>query len=160
MATVLTEQQQRWKSYFVLLRVTYSPTIYGDRIVAFPLWQWLCERSTLLRNTFSAVLICFHMNLRVPWSAGNFFNSCKPVSFSRRTLHHGVSKYSIQGNFTMIVGKATTTSLHSPMVVTLNDPLSETQIALQNGTWRNVTLILWEINLNRLIEELQINNGW
>jgi len=24
---------------------------------------------------------------------GNFLTSCKPVSFSRRTLHHGVSKY-------------------------------------------------------------------
>jgi len=28
----------------------------------------------------------------VPSNAGNFLNSCKPVSFSRRTLHHGVSK--------------------------------------------------------------------
>ena len=27
-------------------------------------------------------------------NAGNFLTSCKPVSFSRRTLHHGVSKYS------------------------------------------------------------------
>jgi hypothetical protein len=26
------------------------------------------------------------MNLRVPYSVGNFFTSCKPVSFSRRTL--------------------------------------------------------------------------
>ena len=25
-------------------------------------------------------------------NAGNFLTSCKPVSFSRRTLHHGVSK--------------------------------------------------------------------
>jgi hypothetical protein len=33
------------------------------------------------------------MNLRVPWNAGNFFTICKPVSFSRRTLHHGVCKY-------------------------------------------------------------------
>ena len=24
--------------------------------------------------------------------SGNFLTSCKPVSFSRRTLHHGVSK--------------------------------------------------------------------
>jgi hypothetical protein len=31
--------------------------------------------------------------LRVPWNAGNFLTSCKPVSFSRRTLLHGVSKY-------------------------------------------------------------------
>ena len=33
------------------------------------------------------------MNLRVPWNAGNFLTSCKPVSCSGRTLHHGVSKY-------------------------------------------------------------------
>jgi hypothetical protein len=32
------------------------------------------------------------MNLRVPSNAGNFLTSCKPVSFSRRTLFHGVSK--------------------------------------------------------------------
>jgi hypothetical protein len=32
------------------------------------------------------------MNLRVPYNAGNFLNSCRPVSFSRRTLLHGVSK--------------------------------------------------------------------
>ena len=33
------------------------------------------------------------MNLRVPQNAGNFLTSCKPVSFSSRTLHYGVSKY-------------------------------------------------------------------
>jgi hypothetical protein len=32
------------------------------------------------------------MNLRVPQNAGNFLTSCKTVSFSRRTLLHGVSK--------------------------------------------------------------------
>jgi hypothetical protein len=31
------------------------------------------------------------MNLQVPQNAGNFLTSCKPVSFSRRTLLHGVS---------------------------------------------------------------------
>ena len=41
------------------------------------------------RTLVSAVI-----NLRVPWNAGNFLTCCKPVSFSRRTLHHGVSKYS------------------------------------------------------------------
>jgi len=30
-------------------------------------------------------------NFRVPHKAGNFLTSCKPVSFSRRTLLHGVS---------------------------------------------------------------------
>ena len=37
------------------------------------------------------------MNLRVPWNAGNFLTSCKPVSFSR-TLHHGVSKAKMSGS--------------------------------------------------------------
>ena len=32
------------------------------------------------------------MNLRVPYNAGNFLTSCKPVSFSSRTLFYGVSK--------------------------------------------------------------------
>jgi hypothetical protein len=32
------------------------------------------------------------MNLGFPWNVGNFLTSCKPVNFSRRTLHHGVSK--------------------------------------------------------------------
>jgi hypothetical protein len=32
------------------------------------------------------------MNCRVPLNAGNVLTSCKPVSFSRRTLVCGVSK--------------------------------------------------------------------
>jgi len=37
-------------------------------------------------------LVSAVMNLRVPWNAGNFLTNCKPVSCSRRTLHHGLSK--------------------------------------------------------------------
>jgi hypothetical protein len=33
------------------------------------------------------------MNLRVLQNARSFLTSCKQVSFSRRTLFHGVSKY-------------------------------------------------------------------
>jgi hypothetical protein len=32
------------------------------------------------------------MNIRFPLNAGNFFTGCKPVSFSRRTVLHGVSE--------------------------------------------------------------------
>jgi hypothetical protein len=32
------------------------------------------------------------MNPRVPQEAGNFLTSCRPVSFSRRTLLYGVSE--------------------------------------------------------------------
>ena len=51
-------------------------------------WTGLAQDRNRWRTLLSAV-----MNLRVPWNAGNFLTSCKPVSFSRRTLHHGVSKY-------------------------------------------------------------------
>jgi len=37
-------------------------------------------------------LVSAVMNLRVPRNAGNFLTNCKPVSFPRRTLHHGISK--------------------------------------------------------------------
>ena len=37
-------------------------------------------------------LVSAVMNLRVPGIEGNFLTSCNPVSFSRRTLHRGVSK--------------------------------------------------------------------
>ena len=50
-------------------------------------WIGLARDRERWRTLVSAV-----MNLRVPWNAGNFLTSCKPVSFSRRTLHHGVSK--------------------------------------------------------------------
>jgi ribosomal protein S4E len=37
-------------------------------------------------------------NLRVLQNAGNFLTSCKPVSLSRMTLLHGVSKLHVQLN--------------------------------------------------------------
>ena len=32
------------------------------------------------------------MNHRVPGNAANILTNCKPISFSRRTVYHGVSK--------------------------------------------------------------------
>ena len=51
-------------------------------------WIGLAQDREGWRTLVSAV-----MNLRVPYNVGNFLTTCKPVSFSRMTLHHGVNKY-------------------------------------------------------------------
>ena len=53
----------------------------------YMVWIGLAQDTDRWRTRLSAV-----MNLRVPWNAENFLTSCKPVSFSRRTLHHGVNE--------------------------------------------------------------------
>jgi hypothetical protein len=50
-------------------------------------WNGLAQDRDRWRTLVSVV-----MNLRLPWNVGNFLTSCKPVSCSGRTLHHGVSK--------------------------------------------------------------------
>jgi len=51
-------------------------------------WIGLAQDRDRWRTLVSAV-----MNLQVPRNAGNFLTSFKPVSFSRSTPHHRVSKY-------------------------------------------------------------------
>jgi len=50
-------------------------------------WIGLAQNRESWRKLVSAV-----MNLRVPLNAGNLLTKCKQVSFSRGTLHRGISK--------------------------------------------------------------------
>jgi hypothetical protein len=53
-------------------------------------WIGLAQDRDRWRTLVSEV-----MNLGVPWNAGNFLTSCKPISCSSCTLHRAVSKYII-----------------------------------------------------------------
>ena len=75
----LGRPRRRWVDN---IRMGLKEVVYG-----YMDWIGLAQDRESWRTLVNAV-----MNLRVPWNARNFLTSCKQVSFSRRTLHHGVSK--------------------------------------------------------------------
>ena len=72
--------------------VDYIRTDLQELACGYMDWIGLAQDRDRWRTLVSAV-----MNLRVPRNAWNFLTSCKPVRFSRRTLHHGVSIGSSSG---------------------------------------------------------------
>jgi hypothetical protein len=83
--TPLRRPRRRWEDN---VRVDLQEVGCG-----FEVWIGLAQNRDRWRALVSAV-----RNLRVPLNAGNFLTSCKPVSFSRRTLLHGVSTCRIPSN--------------------------------------------------------------
>jgi len=79
---LLSRPRRRWVD-FIRMDLQEVGCWYMD-------WIGLAQDRDRWRTLVSAV-----MNLRVPGNAGNFLTSCKPVTFSRRALYHGVSKYGI-----------------------------------------------------------------
>ena len=77
--TLLGKPKRRWEGNINLDRHKVG---FGDMD-----WIGLAQDKDSWRTLVNAV-----MNLRVPWNAGNFLTSCKPVSCSRWTLHRGVSE--------------------------------------------------------------------
>jgi len=87
-------------------------------------WIGLAQDRDRWRTLVSAV-----MNLQVPWNAGNFLTSCKPVSFSGRTLHRGVSKY-----------RTTTAGYRGVMNIHIGLNHIGTSVAqVLSSTWYNIT---------------------
>ena len=106
-------------------------------------WIGLAQDGDRWRTRVSAV-----MNLRVPWNAGNFLTSCKPVSFSRRTLHHAVSKYITSRLITMSTKRTpnrshTTATQHKSCSSTLGTSLqSHVTSSISDPKIFRVTLFL------------------
>ena len=111
---VIKSRTMRWAGHVVHMgeeREVYRVLVgklEGKRPLGRPRRRWVDNIRTDLQEVECGYMDCIGlaqdrdrwrtlvsavMNLRVPWNAGNFLTSCKPVSFSRRTLHHGVSKY-------------------------------------------------------------------
>ena len=90
--------QEFWKNTHTHVRThthTHECSTKGNEkasgvliLIEYMDWNGLAQDRDRWWTLVSAV-----MNLQVPWNVGNFLTSCKPVSFSRRILHHGVSKY-------------------------------------------------------------------
>ena len=74
------------------LRLRLSTFSYRLYLVFF---LWLSEKNEMgwACGTYGWGEGVYRVLVGIPWNVGNFLTSCKPVSFSRRTLHHAVSKY-------------------------------------------------------------------
>ena len=117
-------------------------------------WSGLAQDRDRWRTLLSAV-----MNLRVSWNAGNFLTSCKPVSFSRRTLHHEVSKFILKENQIFVGSFRTKYSIHSSAVHSLastGTEISYTTLMLLRRNTERKTRKHFSVSPDRSIRKHQL----
>jgi len=91
---VIQENASCHKGFYSTGYMHYHKTVYiYCTLLTYSIYKQSCGSACSQDRDRWQTLVSMVMNLRVPWNAGNFLTSCKPVSFSRRTLRIAVSEY-------------------------------------------------------------------
>jgi hypothetical protein len=89
-------------------------------------------------------LVNTEMNLRVPWKAGNFLTRIATVSFSRRTLLHGVSYFAITWHTKMACMINLSVNTWKMFINENGHSFVQTSVELRVARWKQVQSLGFE----------------